>query len=58
MLDSAQALVEEHAALERQMGEPAIASDPDRSRELGKRYAALGPTVAAHQAWVSARYLW
>ena len=55
MLDSAQALVEEHAALERQMGEPAIASDPDRSRELGKRYAALGPTVAAHQAWVSAR---
>src|SRR4051812_40368773 len=37
------------------MGDPAIASDPDRSRELGKRYAALGPTVAAHQAWVSAR---
>ena len=55
MLDSAQALVDEHAALERQMGDPAIASDPDRSRELGKRYAALGPTVAAHAAWVSAR---
>ncbi len=55
MLDSAQALVDEHAALERQMGDPAIASDPDRSRELGKRYAALGPTVAAHHAWVSAR---
>ena len=55
MLDSAQALVDEHAALERQMGDPAIASDPERSRELGKRYAALGPTVAAHHAWVSAR---
>jgi len=55
VLDSAQALVDEHAALERQMGDPAIASDPDRSRELGKRYAALGPTVAAHAAWVSAR---
>ncbi len=55
MLDSAQALVDEHAALERQMGDPEVASDPDRSRELGKRYAALGPTVAAHHAWVSAR---
>src|SRR3954469_7582860 len=37
------------------MGDPAVASDPDRSRELGKRYAALGPTVAAHHAWVAAR---
>ena len=55
VLDSAQALVDEHAALERQMGDPAVASDPERSRELGKRYAALGPTVAAHHAWVSAR---
>ena len=33
------------------MADPAIASDPDRCRELGKRYAALGPTVAAHHAW-------
>ena len=55
MLDSAKALVDEHAALERQMGDPAVASDPDRSRKLGKRYAALGPTVAAHSAWVAAR---
>ncbi|HWO52432.1 MAG TPA: PCRF domain-containing protein, partial [Ornithinibacter sp.] len=55
MLDSAQALVDEHAALEAQMADPAVASDPDRSRELNKRYAALGPTVAAHHAWVSAR---
>ena len=55
MHDPAQALVDEHARLERAMGDPAVASDPDRSRELGKRYAALGPTVAAHRAWVSAR---
>ena len=55
MLDSAQTLVDEHAALERAMGDPAIASDPERSREMGKRYAALGPTVAAHHAWVAAR---
>jgi len=56
VLHSAQALVDEHAALEAQMADPAVASDPDRSRELNKRYAALGPTVAAHHAWVSARY--
>ena len=55
MLESAQALVAEHAALERQMADPAVASDPDRSREVNKRYAALGPTVAAHHAWVRAQ---
>ncbi len=55
MLESAQALVDEHAALERQMADPDVASDPDRSREVAKRYAALGPTVAAHHAWTRAR---
>jgi peptide chain release factor 1 len=55
VLESAQALVAEHAALERLMADPAVASDPDRSREVNKRYAALGPTVAAHHAWVRAR---
>ncbi len=51
MLESARALVEEHAALERQLGDPEVASDPDRLREVTKRYAALGPTVAAYRAW-------
>jgi peptide chain release factor 1 len=55
VLESAQALVAEHAALEQEMADPVVASDPDRSRELNKRYAALGPTVAAHHAWVSAK---
>ena len=54
MLESAKALVAEHAELERAMGDPAVASDPDRLREVNKRYAALGPTVAAHHAWVRA----
>jgi peptide chain release factor 1 len=55
VLESAEALVAEHAELERAMGDPAVASDPDRLRELTKRYAALGPVVAAHRAWVTAR---
>ncbi len=53
MLESATALVEEHADLERRMSQPDVASDPDRLRELTKRYAELGPTVAAYHAWVA-----
>jgi len=54
MLTSAASLVDEYAALEATMGEPGVASDPDRLRELTKRYAALGPTVAAYHAWTAA----
>lgn len=54
MFESALALVDEHAALERQLADPEVASDPARLREVGKRYAALGPTVAAYRAWVVA----
>ncbi|NLJ53544.1 MAG: peptide chain release factor 1 [Intrasporangiaceae bacterium] len=55
MLDSAQSLVEEHAALEAQMADPAVASDPAALRDINKRYAALAPTVAAYHAWTAAR---
>ncbi|MFW5472129.1 peptide chain release factor 1 [Knoellia sp. CPCC 206450] len=54
MFESAAALAQEHADLEREMGDPAVASDPDRLREVNKRYAALGPTVTAYGEWVSA----
>lgn len=54
MFESAEALAQEHATLEREMGDPAIASDPDQLREINKRYAALGPTVTAYAAWQSA----
>jgi peptide chain release factor 1 len=55
VLESAESLVAEHAALERQMSDPTVASDPDRLREVTKRYSALGPVVAAHRAWTAAR---
>ena len=54
MLESAAALVEEHAALEAQLADPAVVSDPDAVRTINKRYAALAPTVAAYHAWVAA----
>ncbi|WP_404381405.1 peptide chain release factor 1 [Knoellia locipacati] len=54
MFESAAALAQEHAQLEREMGDPAVASDPDRLREINKRYAALGPTVTAYGQWLTA----
>ena len=55
MLESAQALVAEHAALEREMADPAVASDPDRLRAANQRYSALAPVVAGYRAWTAAR---
>ncbi len=54
MFESAHALVEEHAALEAQMADPAVAGDLDRLREINKRYAALAPVVLAFRSWRSA----
>ncbi|WP_201467437.1 peptide chain release factor 1 [Janibacter melonis] len=58
MLDpssSGQSLVDEHAALEAQLGDPEVVGDPERLREINSRYARLGPVVAAHAEWVGAR---
>ena len=55
MLDSAVALVEEHAALEARMADPALAGDQAALRTASKRYAALAPTVAAYHAWKTAQ---
>src|SRR6478672_13871048 len=55
MLESAAALVQEHADLERQLADPSVHTDQDLVRKLNKRYAALAPTVAAYHAWHAAR---
>ena len=58
MLESASALVQEYADLERQLADPDVfgeAGDPALVRRLTKRYAALGPTVAAYHAWHAAQ---
>ncbi|AKT52375.1 peptide chain release factor 1 [Arsenicicoccus sp. oral taxon 190] len=54
MLESAHAIVAEHADLERQLADPAVHADPAALRRLNKRYAALAPTVAAYQGWQTA----
>ncbi|MDF2094082.1 peptide chain release factor 1 [Knoellia sp. 3-2P3] len=55
MLESAAALVQEHADLETQLADPAVFGDQDKVRQLNKRYAALAPTVAAYHAWHTAQ---
>ena len=47
-------LLAEYADLERDMADPAVASDPGAMRRLGRRYAELGRVVAAHRAWRTA----
>jgi peptide chain release factor 1 len=51
MFDRLAELAEEHAALERQLADPAVHADQDRARALGRRYGELGPIVHAYREW-------
>ncbi|MCC2310111.1 peptide chain release factor 1 [Cellulomonas chengniuliangii] len=51
---AAEALLEEHAEIERQMADPDVHADAGRARTLGRRYAELGQVVAAYRAWRAA----
>jgi peptide chain release factor 1 len=44
-------LVAEHAELEQRLADPGLHADQGQARQLGKRYAELGPIVAAYQEW-------
>jgi peptide chain release factor 1 len=45
-------LASEHAQLERDLADPAIHSDPDRARTVGRRYGELTPIVTAYEQWL------
>ncbi len=49
------ALVAEHAALERQLSDPELHSDAGNARKVGRRFAQLAPIVATHGKLTSAR---
>ncbi len=51
---SAYEMVREYQDLEKQMADPAIHEDQGKARQLGRRYAQLGPVVAGFNAWKSA----
>jgi peptide chain release factor 1 len=44
-------IVREYAELEERLADPAVHADQGQARTLGKRYAELGPLVAAFQEW-------
>ena len=47
-------MVREYQELEKQMADPSIHDDQGKARQLGRRYAQLGPVVAGFNAWKSA----
>ena len=51
---SAHEMVREYQELEKQMADPSIHDDQGKARQLGRRYAQLGPVVAGFNAWKSA----
>jgi peptide chain release factor 1 len=54
MFEAIESLVDEHAALERELVQPGVFSDPDRSRKLNQRYAVLSAVVRAYRDWQAA----
>ena len=55
MTASLESLLEEHAGLERALADPAVHTDAAQARKLGRRYAELGPVVAAARELAAAR---
>ncbi|QPL05931.1 MULTISPECIES: peptide chain release factor 1 [Actinomyces] len=51
---AAVSMTEEHARIETEMANPAVASDPGTMRRLSRRYAELGRVVAAYRTWQQA----
>ena len=51
---SAHEMVREYQELEKQMADPSIHEDQGKARQLGRRYAQLGPVVAGFNSWKSA----
>ena len=47
MADPLDDLLAEHADLEQRLADPAVHADQTVARELGRRYAEIGPVVAA-----------
>ena len=49
------ALLTEHADLERQLADPALHADAGRARKVGRRFAQVSPIVATHRKLEAAR---
>src|SRR3954451_23584246 len=50
VFESVHELIAEYAELEKRLADPAVHADAGAARKLGRRYAELGPVVAAYNA--------
>jgi len=50
-----EALLTEHADLERQLADPNLHADPAAARKVGRRYAQISPIVATYRKLEAAR---
>ncbi|MFA7323329.1 MAG: peptide chain release factor 1 [Candidatus Nanopelagicales bacterium] len=53
MFESCADLIREYTELELQLADPAVHGDQTLARKLGRRYAELGPVVAAYRQWLA-----
>ncbi len=44
-------ILKEYESLEAQMADPSIHADQGKARQLGKRYAQLGPIIAGYRQY-------
>jgi peptide chain release factor 1 len=51
VFEAVEAMLKEHAELERRLADPAIHADQREARRVGRRYAELGRIVGAYEAW-------
>jgi peptide chain release factor 1 len=51
VFESVQGLLDEHDALQEQLADPELHSDPARSKKVNRRYAELSRIVAAYHEW-------
>ena len=54
MFESCAELVAEYAVVEARLADPAVHGDQAAARRLGRRFAELGPVVAAYREWLGA----
>ncbi|WP_293695635.1 peptide chain release factor 1 [uncultured Agrococcus sp.] len=54
MFENVEALLEEHADVERQLSDPELHSDQGRAKKVNRRYAELNQIKAAYERWTGA----
>ena len=53
MFERCEELLEENAALEAEMADPALHADPKKARKVGRRHAELRPVIETYREWLT-----